>query len=49
MTLDSIRAKVVEVEYYNPPICPHMTLAFVKMANGFIVIGESAPAGRREL
>lgn len=44
VTLDSITEKVVEVEYHNPTVCPHMTVAFVKMENGFIVTGESAPA-----
>jgi hypothetical protein len=44
VTLDSIKAKVAQVEYYNPPIAPHMTIALVKMRNGFIVTGESTPA-----
>lgn len=44
VSLDSIKAKIVEVEYHHPAVCPHMTVAFVKMANGFIVVGESAPA-----
>lgn len=44
VSLDSIEAKIATVEYHNPTICPHMTVAFVKMTNGFIVIGESAPA-----
>lgn len=44
VSLDSIKAKIAEVQYINPEICPHMTLALVKMANGFILVGESAPA-----
>jgi hypothetical protein len=44
VSLDSIKAKIAEVEYHSPALCPHMTVAFVKLANGFIVIGESAPA-----
>lgn len=44
VSLDSIKAKVVEVQYINPVICPHMTIALVKMANGFILLGDSTPA-----
>jgi hypothetical protein len=44
VSLDSIKAKIAEVEYHSPALCSHMTVAFVKLANGFIVIGESAPA-----
>jgi hypothetical protein len=44
VTLDSIRAKVATVEYHHPNVAGHMTVAFVRMENGFIVIGKSAPA-----
>lgn len=44
VSLDSLKAKIVEVEYYSPTVCPHMTVAFVRTANGYIVVGESAPA-----
>lgn len=44
VSLDSITEKVAEVEYHNPAICPHMTVAFVRMKNGYVSIGESAPA-----
>lgn len=44
VSLDSIKAKIAEVQYINPEICPTMTIALVKMANGFILLGESAPA-----
>lgn len=44
VTLESLHAKVETVEYYNPAVAPQLTLAIVKMKNGFIVIGQSAPA-----
>lgn len=44
VTLESIREKIGSIEYHNPAICPHLTVAFVQMGNGFVVIGESAPA-----
>lgn len=44
VSLDSIRDKIAEIQYHRPDICPHMTVAFVKLDNGFIIIGESAPA-----
>lgn len=44
VTLDSIKAKIAETEFFHPDLAPHMTVAFVRMENGFIVIGKSAPA-----
>lgn len=44
VSLASIKDKIASVEYYNPPIAPHMTVAFVEMSNGFILVGKSAPA-----
>lgn len=44
VTLESIEAKVESVEYINPQSAPHVTLAFVKLKNGFVLTGKSAPA-----
>lgn len=44
ITLDSIKAKVVEVDYLNPPLLPSMTIAVVMLDNGYAVVGKSAPA-----
>lgn len=44
VTLDSIKDKVDSVEYINPSTAPHFTLALVKLKNGYIVVGNSAPA-----
>lgn len=44
VTLDSIREKIADIEYHNPTFAPHMTVAFLKMDNGYVVIGTSAPA-----
>lgn len=44
VTLDSMKAKVDQVEYYHPLLAPEMTVAMVKLKNGFVLVGKSAPA-----
>lgn len=44
VTLASIRGGIESVEYVHPKGHPHVTVAFVTMGNGFLVIGMSAPA-----
>lgn len=44
VTLDSITAKVLGVEYHNPKESSHTTVAYVMMANGYMVMGTSTPA-----
>lgn len=44
VSLADITAAIDTVEYHSPAVAPQMTVAFVKMKNGFIVIGNSAPA-----
>lgn len=44
VTLDSIKNKIQRVDYINPDIAPQMTIALVKMENGYIVVGKAAPA-----
>lgn len=44
VTLASIKAKIDGVDYHHPALAPEMTVAYVRLANGFIVIGRSAPA-----
>lgn len=44
VSLDSIEAKISGVEYINPESVPHFTIAIVRLSNGFVVTGESAPA-----
>jgi Phage protein (N4 Gp49/phage Sf6 gene 66) family len=44
VTLESIKDKIERVDYINPEIAPQMTIALVKMCNGFIVVGKAAPA-----
>lgn len=44
VTLDQVNAAVDTVEYLNPESAAHFTVAIVKLRNGFIVTGESAPA-----
>lgn len=44
VTLESINSKIVSVQYISPEVAPHFTLAVVKLENGYIVTGQSAPA-----
>lgn len=44
VTLQSLKDKVTDVEYYHPALAPHFTIAFVKLSNGFVLSGQSAPA-----
>lgn len=44
VSLESIQEKISQIEFHHPHLCPHMTVAYVQMDNGFVVIGESAPA-----
>jgi hypothetical protein len=44
VSLQSIQDKIVKVDYLNPEIAPQMTVAFVKMSNGYIFVGKSSPA-----
>lgn len=44
VTLESIEGKIDSVEFVYPANTPHMTIAVVKLKNGFTVLGESAPA-----
>lgn len=44
VSLESIEKEIDSIEFHNPSICPHMTVAYVKLKNGFIVIGKSTPA-----
>lgn len=44
VTLDHIKSKIETVEFHRPEVAQHMTVAFVKLRNGYVVIGKSAPA-----
>jgi hypothetical protein len=44
VTLASINDKIESVEYHNPILSPHTTVAYVKMSNGYLVLGTSTPA-----
>lgn len=44
VTLQSMHAKVDVIETLHPPCAPTMTIAIVKLKNGFILVGKSAPA-----
>lgn len=42
--LSDIENKIETIEYHSPKFAPHMTIAIVKLTNGYIVTGESTPA-----
>lgn len=44
VTLDSMIAKIDEIQYLNPTLFPAMTICVVKLKNGFVLVGKSAPA-----
>lgn len=44
VTLENLEASIESVEYVRPDCAPQFTLAIVKMKNGYVVTGESAPA-----
>lgn len=42
--LESMKRRVDSVEYINPASIPHATIALVKLINGYVLQGWSAPA-----
>ena len=44
VSLDHIHACIGGIEYHSPALAPHLTVAFVHLRNGYVVIGKSAPA-----
>jgi len=44
VTLESMETKIETIEYINPELIPHMTLAIVMLVNGFCLVGRSTPA-----
>lgn len=44
VSLESIKDKIAERQFIRPEIEPTMTICLLKMSNGFVVIGKSAPA-----
>ena len=44
VTLESIKAKIVEKEFVRPDFAPELTVCMAKLENGFVIVGKSAPA-----
>ena len=44
VSLEVMAAAIVEEEYLSPTTQPHMTIAVLKLRNGFTLVGKSAPA-----
>lgn len=44
VSMADIEARIVGEEYMNCELIPHLTIAVLKLDNGYAVIGQSAPA-----
>jgi Phage protein (N4 Gp49/phage Sf6 gene 66) family len=44
VALADIEAAILHVEYINPTIMPHLTIAVIYLQNGWAETGHSAPA-----
>lgn len=44
VTLDSMKAKIISIEYIYPESIEHMTICVLITENGFSLIGKTAPA-----
>lgn len=44
VTLARIEGRIAGTEYLHPATSPHVTICVLTLANGFVVIGKSAPA-----
>ncbi|CAN7375003.1 Gp49 family protein [Phyllobacterium sp. LjRoot231] len=44
VSLDSMKEKIDQVSFLNPPIHPTMTICVMQLKNGFVLVGKSAPA-----
>lgn len=44
VALDSMLAKIVDTEFIHPTTLPSMTIAVIKLTNGFVLVGKSTPA-----
>ncbi|RBO94964.1 Gp49 family protein [Pseudochrobactrum asaccharolyticum] len=44
VTLDSMIEKIESEDYISPECLPSMTICVMKMKNGFVLVGKSAPA-----
>ena len=44
VSLDYIKSRITDVEYINPVGLPTMTIAVVYYENGFVFVGQAAPA-----
>ncbi len=44
VSLDSMKTKIDMVSFLNPPILPTMTICVMRLKNGFVLVGKSAPA-----
>jgi hypothetical protein len=44
VSLADMLAKIEREEYYRPIYSQHVTVAIITMANGYVLVGKSAPA-----
>ncbi|TPN57158.1 Gp49 family protein [Mesorhizobium sp. B1-1-7] len=44
VTLANLEARVETVQFFQPEIAPELTICVMKLTNGFVLVGKSAPA-----
>ncbi len=44
VTLDYIKSRIRDTEFFHPKASPQMTIAIVTLVNDYVVVGKSAPA-----
>jgi hypothetical protein len=44
VTLQDIKDKIKSIEFVHPKSAAHVTIAVLTLDNGFVILGESAPA-----
>lgn len=44
ISLEQIRSKIIDKEFFHPATLPRMTICVLLLENGFAVVGKSTPA-----
>lgn len=46
VTQGDMQEKIAQIEYFCPELEPTMTICLIKLRNGFILVGKSAPVSK---
>jgi len=44
VTLAAMEAKIDAVQFFNPQLAPQLTICVMRLTNGWVLVGKSAPA-----